>query len=132
MTRRADQVASALRDAVQAVIDRGLQDPRIEGLITVTGARVSDDLRSATLVVSVYPASKQDLTLHGLRAAARHIRHQISDALALKRTPELLFRLDLSAKKQADALEAIARAIASRPAGAPAEAAPPPDPGASA
>ena len=115
MSRRADQVAAAVRDAVQAVIDRGLQDPRVSGLITVTGVRVSEDLRSATVAVSIYPAEKQDLTMHGLRAAARHVRHQISDALGLRRTPELLFRVDTTAKKQAEALDAIARAVAARP-----------------
>jgi ribosome-binding factor A len=115
VSRRSDQIAAAVRDAVQAVIDRGLQDPRVSGLITVTGVRVSEDLRSATIAVSVYPAEKQDLTMHGLQAAARHVRHQISDALRLRRTPELLFRLDTTAKKQAETLDAIARAVASRP-----------------
>ena len=116
MSRRSDQVAAAIRDAVQAVIDRGLQDPRISGLITITGVRVSEDLRSATIAVSVYPAQKQELTMHGLHAAARHVRHEIADALGMRRTPELLFRLDTAAKKQAETLEAIARAVASRPA----------------
>lgn len=115
MSRRTDQVAAALRDAVQGVIDRGLQDPRVSGLITVTGVRVSEDLRSATIAVSVYPPPKQELTMHGLQAAARHIRHEISDVLGMRRTPELLFRLDTSSKKQAETLAAIARATATRP-----------------
>ena len=44
MSRHQDQLASELRFAVQSVIDRGLNDPRISGMITVTGVRLSDDL----------------------------------------------------------------------------------------
>ena len=50
MSRRGEQVSSALREAIQGVIDRGLQDPRVSGLITVTGVTVGateDNLKSA-------------------------------------------------------------------------------------
>jgi ribosome-binding factor A len=110
MSHRPEQVAATLRRAVQAVLDRGLQDPRVSGMVTVTAVRVSPDLRSATVSVSVYPAERQELTMHGLHSAAAHIRHDISDAVGLRRTPDLTFRLDESLKKQAAVLDAIARA----------------------
>ncbi len=112
MSRRAEQIASTIRRAVQAVLDRGLQDPRVSGMITVTGVKLSPDLAAATLSVSIFPAEKQDLAMHGLRSAARHIRHGISDAVGLRRTPDLTFKLDESLKKQAAVLDAIARATA--------------------
>lgn len=112
MTRRADQVAAAVRHAVQATLDRGLQDPRVSGMVTVTGVRVAPDLASATVSVSIYPADKQALTMHGLRSAAAHIRRRIADALGLRRAPDLFFSLDESLKKQAAVLDAIARASA--------------------
>lgn len=112
MSRRAEQIASTIQRAVQAVLDRGLQDPRVSGMITVTGVRVAPDLMAATVSVSIYPAEKQELSMHGLRRAAGHIRHDISDAVGLRRTPELTFKLDESLKKQAAVLEAISRASA--------------------
>ncbi|MFM9996407.1 MAG: 30S ribosome-binding factor RbfA [Phycisphaerales bacterium] len=127
MTRRTDQLAASIRDAVQRVLDRGLQDPRVAGMITVTGVSLSPDLATATIGVSIYPADKQTLTLHGLKSAAAHIRHEIADALGLRRTPELAFRLDATLKKQATVLDAIARATAdsdARAAAARAAAAP--------
>lgn len=115
MSRRADQVAAAIHRAVQAVIDRGLQDPRVSGMITVTGVKVAADLRAATVSVSIYPVDRQELTMHGLRSAAAHIRHDISDAIGMRRTPDLTFRLDESLKKQAAVLDAIARARGETP-----------------
>lgn len=116
MSRRADQIASAIHRAVQAVIDRGLQDPRVSGMITVTGVQVAPDLKAATISVSVFPADRQELSMHGLRSAAPRIRHDISDAIGLRSTPDLTFRLDESLKKQASVLEAIARATDERAA----------------
>jgi ribosome-binding factor A len=110
VTRRAEQMASTLRDAIQQVIDRGLSDPRISGLITITSLRVTDDLKNAIITVSVLPEPKQELTLHGLKAAARHIRHQAGELIEIKQMPELIFKLDQSLKKQAQVFEAIHRA----------------------
>lgn len=109
MTRRAEQIASLLRTAVQEVIARGFQDPRIRGLITITDLTVSPDLKAATIMVSILPEDRQELTMHGLRAAATHIRHQISDRLDLRVTPDLHFKLDNSLKKQAGVFEALAK-----------------------
>ncbi len=116
MSRRTEQMASTIRQALQETIDRGLADPRISGLITVTQVRVTDDVKSAYIDVSVLPAERQDLTMHGLRAAARHIRREVGDLVAVKQMPELVFRLDQSLKKQASVLDAIARATAEREA----------------
>jgi ribosome-binding factor A len=110
MTRRSDQFASTLQVALQEVISRGLQDPRISGLITITALEVSPDLKSAAVSVSVLPQDRQDLTMHGLKAASGHLRHVLGDRLSSRQIPELVFRLDSSLKKQAGVFEALAKA----------------------
>src|SRR5690606_7228314 len=101
--------------AVQTILTEGLNDPRLEGtLITVTEAHVDDGLSEAVLSVSVVPESKEDLALHGLRAAAGRIRREASDAIELKRAPRLVFRLDRSLKKQAAVLGALAKIVRER------------------
>lgn len=112
--RRPQQLAAILREAIQARIDRGLADPRVQGMITVTGVQVAQDLKTATVLVSVMPHTRQDLTLHGLASAARHIRRDVGDEVSLHQMPELIFKLDHSLEKQAGVLEAIARASAER------------------
>lgn len=116
MSRRTEQLASDLRGAVQSVIDRGLQDPRVSGMITVMSVRLAEDLRTATVLVSVLPAERQELTMHGLRGAAGHIRHQVGELVRMRQVPELTFRLDDSLKKQAAVMGAIAQATAEREA----------------
>jgi ribosome-binding factor A len=116
VSRRAEQTAATLQRAIQDVISRGFQDPRIRGLITITGVRMDNDLRTAIVSVSVYPETAQKTTIHGLTSAARHIRHEVGGAVAMRVVPELIFRLDESLKKQAAVLQAIARAAESRPA----------------
>lgn len=110
MSRRDEQLASEIHRAVQAALDRGLQDPRVSGLITVTSVRITPDKKIAFVNVSILPAERQKLVMHGLTSAARHLKHEVSDKLAVRQMPELTFRLDESLKKQAGVLDAIAKA----------------------
>ncbi len=108
MTQRTEQVASLIRNAVQSTVSRGLHDPRIRGLISITQVTVSADLSWATVYVSVLPAEHGALTLHGLRHAASRIRSQLGRAVRLRHVPRLSFELDDSIKKQSEVLAALA------------------------
>ncbi len=110
MTHRPDQVASLIQRAVQTVLSRGLSDPRIRGLVSVTRVRVDDALSQAAVYVSVLPAEHADLSLKGLQHAAARIRTQIGKAVQLRRMPRLSFHLDESIKKQAEFDAALAEA----------------------
>jgi ribosome-binding factor A len=114
MTQRTQQVASTLLKAVQEVIQRGLHDPRVRGLITVTSINVPPDLRTATVMISVLPEERQNLTLKGIQDAARHIRREVGELVAMRQVPELHFKLDLSLKRQAEVMNAIAKAAEDR------------------
>lgn len=114
MSQRAEQAAGLIRDAVQKIITTYIHDPRVRGLVTVTRVTVSDDLRGATVYVSVMPEKHRDLTLHGLQAAAKHIRHRVSDQLALRTIPDLAFKPDKAAARQAQVLDAIAQVARER------------------
>lgn len=116
MSVRTERVGAMIQRAVQDVLVRGLSDPRVRGLITVTGVVVSEDLRQATVRVSVLPAEHAELTMHGLRAASAHVRHRIADAIALPDTPRLLFKLDRGAREQAGVLAALAKVRAEQDA----------------
>lgn len=107
MVQHREQIASVLQRAVQAVLSRGLNDPRIKGLITVTSVKVAPDLINATVNVSIHPESAARTTMKGLEAAARHIRSQMARHVEMRRVPELAFKLDESLKKQAEVLAAL-------------------------
>ena len=108
-SHRKQQVSGQLQKAIQQTISKGLHDPRIRGLITVTAVDVSSDYRDATVRISVLPHEHEDLTLHGIKDAAKHIRRQAGELIAMKRLPALHFKLDTSLRKQAEVIEALAK-----------------------
>lgn len=109
MSHRVEKIESTLARAVQEVLRRGLHDPRARGLISVTRVDVSPDLHNAIVFVSILPEEHQDLTMHALKHAARHIRREAGELMAIRRLPELDFRLDLSLKKQAEVFEVLSK-----------------------
>lgn len=102
MSHRSEQIASGIQRAVQTVIGRGLHDPRVRGLVSVTRVSIDDDLSHATVFVSVLPEEHGELTMHGLRAAAVMIRSEVGKVIKVRRTPRLTFRLDDTIKRQAE------------------------------
>ncbi len=111
MSQRKLQIESLLKRAVATVIQRGLADPRIRGLISVTQVDVSPDLHNATVYVSIVPVENEALTMHGLRDATRHIQKSVNKQLAMRVVPHLLFKVDRKLKKQAEVYAAIHEAM---------------------
>jgi ribosome-binding factor A len=107
MSQHTEQIESVLHRAVQEIFSRGLNDPRVRGLLSVTDVAVSSDLADATIKVSVMPAEHAELSLHGIRHAAPHIRTLVGRAVRLRRMPRLSFKLDDSLKKEAQVIAAI-------------------------
>jgi ribosome-binding factor A len=96
-TRRSDRVAEAIREAVATFLAEGVKDPRITGLVTVTGAQASRDLRHAKVFVSVLGSDvERAATLEGLRSLAGYLRAHLGRDLRLRLAPEISFHLDES------------------------------------
>src|SRR5215469_11858629 len=96
-TRRSDRVAEAIREAVATFLAEGVKDPRITGLVTVTGAQASRDLRHAKVFVSVLGSDvERAATLEGLRSLAGYLRAHLGRELRLRLAPEISFQLDES------------------------------------
>lgn len=114
-THRHQQFTSTLRRALQEILARGINDPRLkEALITITEVDCSPDLRQATVLVSIIPEKKQDLVVHGLNHAAAHLRRQVGDLTEFRQMPQLAFRADSSLKKQAEVYDALAKVAQER------------------
>jgi ribosome-binding factor A len=92
--RRAERVGEAIRAAIAGMLLRDLKDPRI-GMVTLTGVRLSDDLRHAKVYFScVGDAASRQRSLDGLRSATGFIRGQLMRRLQLRYAPELQFFFD--------------------------------------
>lgn len=128
MSRRAEQASSVLQRAVQSVLVEGLADPRLDVMITVTNVRVTGDMRTAVVHVSILPEKGEKLAMHGLADAARHIRRRIGELVALHNPPELVFKLDRAAKRERAVLEALSQVKAERESDASPDQPAPPTP----
>ena len=94
MRRVNESVRQVLADAMLE-----LKDPRI-GLVTVTGVVTAQDLRYATVYVSVLGSDrKRQATLAGLEAAAGLLQSRLARQLRMKRTPQLTFEYDPSVER---------------------------------
>ncbi|GJM19810.1 MAG: ribosome-binding factor A [Phycisphaeraceae bacterium] len=109
MTRRTDKVSSTLMRAVQERLARGLSDPRVRGLITVTGVEVTADLERAKIKITVMPDEHEALTLHGLKAAANRLRRDVSDKMHIRQMPQFEFVIDEGLKEQAKVMALLAK-----------------------
>ena len=90
---RTRKVESQLKEIVSEEVAT-LSDPRIRGLVTVTGVRVSPDLSTATVFYSVLSEEDREVAREGLQSAAGRIQGSIGAQTRLKRTPRLRFEPD--------------------------------------
>jgi ribosome-binding factor A len=94
-TRRPDRVAEAVREEIAAFLAGGVKDPRVTGLVTVTGVEMSRDLAQATVFVSIYgDDADRETTMEGLQSVASGLRGRVGRALKLRLAPVIIFKTD--------------------------------------
>lgn len=88
---RARRMSVRIREIVADVIERQVKDPRL-GMVTVTDARLTPDLREATVFYTVWgdDATRAD-TAVALESAKGVIRSAVGRGTGLKHTPSLAF-----------------------------------------
>lgn len=122
--------AERVRELVAQVVRTQIKDPRL-GMLTITDARITPDLRDATVFYTVLgDAAERDDTAAALASANGLLRSTVGKALGLRHAPTLTFVLDevpehakhidelLDAARSADA-EVQRRAAGARYAGDP-------------
>ncbi|HET6815979.1 MAG TPA: 30S ribosome-binding factor RbfA [Mycobacteriales bacterium] len=91
---RARRMSVRVREIVADVIERQVKDPRL-GMVTVTDARLTPDLREATVFYTVWgdDAVHAD-TAVALESAKGVIRSAVGRGTGLKHTPSIAFIAD--------------------------------------
>ena len=93
MGGRTRKVESQLKEIAGEEV-ASLSDPRIQGLVTVTGVRVSPDLAQATVFYSVLAGEDAVAAHEGLQSAAGRVQAAVGAQTRLRRTPRLRFEPD--------------------------------------
>ena len=98
---RPERIAETLREEIAQIVGYELEDPRLI-LVTVTEVRVADDLRDASVYVTVSGNEEEHkIALRALQHAAPYVRKQLGFALNLRHTPALHFVRDTVEEKAA-------------------------------
>ncbi len=84
---------------------RTVKDPRVTGMISVTGVETTADLKYAKVYISLLDKSSAKEVMGGLRSASGYLRRELGRTLQLRATPELEFIHDDSIDKGAHILE---------------------------
>jgi len=99
--KRADRVNALLQRELGMIISEELGDPRI-AFSTVTEVKVTDDLRSARVHVSVLGDEDQIAsTMKAIEEAKPYLRHELGRRTDLRFVPELTFVSDRTAERSA-------------------------------
>lgn len=110
MNRRNNRIGDLVRAELNELLLRHVQDPRVR-LANVTSVEVTQDMKRATVKVSVLGTEEQRLdAVEGLRHAKGFLRTELSHRLRTRTTPELHFELDRGAEhsqKISDLLESL-------------------------
>jgi ribosome-binding factor A len=123
---RARKLGDRIAVIVAEMLERRIKDPRL-GFVTVTEARVTGDLREATVFYTVYGSDDEVAgTKAALASATGLIRSEVGKQTGLKHTPSISFTQDTipDTARTIEDLVAKARAADAKVAAARADAVP--------
>src|ERR1043166_2006344 len=106
MSVRTERVGSTIQRELAMMIQRELQDPRLEGIVSITRVRVSPDLSVADVYITVMGTpGQQTAALNALKHSAGMMRSLLTKMLSLRIAPYLKFHLDENLKKELEMME---------------------------
>lgn len=107
---RARKLGGRIAQIVAEMLERRIKDPRL-GFVTVTEARLTNDLREATVFYTVYGSVEERVgTAAALSSAVGVIRSEIGRQTGLRHTPSLEFKPDTVPDNARNIEELVARA----------------------
>jgi ribosome-binding factor A len=125
---RARKLAVRIREVVASTLEMQVKDPRL-GMVTITDAKVTPDLREATLYYTVYGSDEErQASAMALESAKGVLRAQVGKQTGVRYTPSLAFVSDavpetagrieeLLAKARAEDAKVHEQAESAQPAG---------------
>ncbi len=93
--KRSQRVSDLIREEIADIIMNKVKDPRL-GFVTVTGAKITEDLKIATVYISILKEEEKETTLEMLNSAKGFIRAELAKRVRMKFIPSLTFRIDES------------------------------------
>lgn len=97
--KRSERVSDLVYREVSNILLRDIKDPRVE-MVTVTGTKVSDDLRHAVVYYSVIGNDQRwNEVAQGLKSSKGYVKRELGKRLKMKYLPDLKFVEDRTMEK---------------------------------
>ena len=93
MARQIDRLNAEIQKVVSGIINNEINDPRINGVISVLRVDITKDLSFATINLSIYNDNPKE-TFEAIEKASGYIRKLLSQKIEIRSTPKLIFKLD--------------------------------------
>ncbi|HEX9033942.1 MAG TPA: 30S ribosome-binding factor RbfA [Streptosporangiaceae bacterium] len=108
---RARKLGERIAQIVAEMLERRIKDPRL-GFVTVTDAKVTGDLREATVFYTVYGSEQEKAdTAAALASATGVIRSEVGRQTGIKHTPSITFEEDKLPEGAKSIEDLVARAM---------------------
>ncbi|HXU49645.1 MAG TPA: 30S ribosome-binding factor RbfA [Candidatus Binatia bacterium] len=94
---RSERVAEEIHHEVSLMLAGELKDPRLAAAVGVSEVRMTPDMRTVRVYVQLEGEdAERESAMEGLKAASGFVRHELTERLHLRRSPEVLFIPDTS------------------------------------
>lgn len=93
MSHRIDKIENLIKEEISLIFLRKLQDPAF-GFLTITNVKVSTDLKTAKIYISVFEKEKRESVLEKISDITGFIRTELASRIRIKFVPELKFFID--------------------------------------
>ena len=106
-SRRVEKLSALLKREISELLVNGVRDERIhQAMITITTIEVSGDLQHAKIFISLFgEEQKKAEVLVCLEEAKGFIRAELARRLQMRRSPELVFKIDKGMTKGPSVLD---------------------------
>lgn len=109
-SRRVARVSASIKREISQMLLTDIKDERVGGMVSVTAVDVAGDLQHAKVFVSIYGTDDVKAeTMAGLAAATPYIKGALGRRLRLRRTPDIIFKEDVSFEQGAQVLNLLSQ-----------------------
>ncbi len=107
ISRRVEKLSALLKREISELLVNGVRDDRIhQAMISITSVEVSGDLQHAKIFISLFgEKEKKAEVLAGLEEAKGFIRAELARRLQMRRSLELVFKIDKGMTKGPSVLD---------------------------
>lgn len=94
MSNRLNKIDEEIVKTLSTIFREEVKDPRIDGMITISEARITKDFSHCNIYVSIFNSKNRDECFKTIKDSSGFLRKKLAERVDLRVMPELHFHLD--------------------------------------